>query len=157
MRKALCSLAIGGVLVFSSGAMFAQSDSSMQQQPATPQGGAMQSGGMHHGGGMMSSDQQLAHMTKKLKLTSDQQSQIKPILDDRQQQMMALHQDSSMSRQDKMAKMKSIHDDSNAKIEAILTDQQKPQFEAMQAKQQQKMMMHKQQGGGAEAPATPPQ
>jgi len=86
----------------------------------------------------MSPEQQLDRMTKTLQLSSDQQSQIKPILASRQQQMEAIHQDQSLSQQDKMAKMKSLRDDSNAKIEAVLNDTQKQQFEAMQAKQQQR-------------------
>ena len=155
MRKVLCSLAVSGMMVFSSGAILAQSDSSTQQQPPPPQSGAMQGGGMHRG--MMSPDEQLAHMTKKLNLTSDQQTQIKPILQDHQQQMMALRGDQSMSRQDKMTKMKSINDDSHSKIEAVLNDEQKQKFESMMAKQEQHKMMHGQQGGGTEAPATPPQ
>jgi len=58
-------------------------------------------------------------MTKRYDLSADQQTQIKPIIANQQQQMMALRQDSSMSRDDKMAKMKSIRDDSNTKIQAI--------------------------------------
>ena len=139
MLKSLCSIAISGVLALSTGAVFAQADSSGQQ----PQSSTMQSGEtggqMHHGGRMMDPDQQLAHLTKALKLTTDQQSQIKPILTDRQQQLMTLRQDSSMSRQDKMAKAKSINDDSHSKIEAILNDQQKQKFEQMQAKHEQRM------------------
>ena len=43
--------------------------------------------------------------------------------------MEALHQDQSMSQEDKMAKMKSLREDSNTKIEAVLNDTQKQQFE----------------------------
>ena len=69
-------------------------------------------------------------MTKELNLTSDQATQIKPILTDRMQQMEALHQDQSMSQEDKMAKMKSLREDTNTKIEAVLNDTQKQQFAA---------------------------
>jgi periplasmic protein CpxP/Spy len=128
MRKSLCSLVLTGALVVAGSSAFAQSDST----PPPP--GAM--AGMHHGMGV---DDQLARMTKDLNLTSDQQTQIKPILVNRQQQMMALRQDQSTSQQDKMTKMKSLRDDSNSKIEAILNDTQKQQFADMQAKQQQRM------------------
>jgi len=40
--------------------------------------------------------------------------------------------------------MKSLRDDSNAKIEAVLNDTQKQQFEAMQAKQQQRWQSRQQ-------------
>jgi Spy/CpxP family protein refolding chaperone len=92
--------------------------------------------GMHHG---MSPDEQLARMTKELNLTSDQAAQIKPVLVDRRQQMQTLRQDQSTSREDKMAKMKSLREDSNTRIEAVLNDTQKQQFEAMLAKQQHRM------------------
>ena len=46
-------------------------------------------------------DEQVARMTKRYNLTSDQQAQIKPILANQQQQMQALRQDSSLpGRQD---------------------------------------------------------
>jgi protein CpxP len=129
MRKSLCSLFLSGALVVAGSAAFAQSDSAAQQPaPTMP--------GMHHG---MSPDEQLARMTKELNLTPDQATQVKPILVDRQQQMMTLRQDQSMSQEDKMDKMKSLREDSNTKIAAILNDTQKQQFAEMQAKQQQRM------------------
>jgi hypothetical protein len=85
-------------------------------------------------------------MTKRYNLSADQQTQIKPIIADAQQKMMALRGDSSLSRDDKMAKMKSIHEDSNTKIQAILNDTQKAQFAQDQQKMQERMM---QRGGGA--------
>jgi periplasmic protein CpxP/Spy len=83
--------------------------------------------------------QQLEGMTKRYNLSADQQIQIKPILESQQQQMQALRGDSSLSREDRMAKMQSIRADSNKKIEAILNDDQKKQFEADQQRMQQRM------------------
>jgi hypothetical protein len=100
----------------------------------------------------MSPEQQAAHLAKALKLSADQENQIKPILADRQQQMEALRHDTSMSQPDKFAKMKSLRDDSNSKIEAVLNDTQKQRFEQMQARQQQRWQQ-KQQGA---APANSP-
>jgi protein CpxP len=129
MRKSLCSLVLTGALAIAGSAAFAQSDAPAHQPLAAAPGG-------RHG---MSVDDQLARMTKELNLTPDQATQIKPILTDRMQQMQALRQDQSTSQADKMAKMKSIRDDSNTKIEVVLNDTQKQQFAAMQAKQQQRM------------------
>ncbi len=78
-------------------------------------------------------------MTKRYNLSSDQQTQIKPILANQQQQMQALRQDSSLSREDKMAKMKSIHEDSSSKIQAVLNDSQKEKFAQDQQRRQQQM------------------
>jgi protein CpxP len=129
MRKSFCSLVLTGVLAVAGSAAFAQSDSTAQQPAPMAPGG-------RHG---MSPDEQLARMTKDLNLTSDQATQIKPILANRQQEMQALRQDQSMSQEDKMAKMKSLREDSNTKIAAVLNDTQKQQFAEMQAKQQQRM------------------
>lgn len=71
-------------------------------------------------------------MTKQLGLSSDQQNQIRPILADRQQKMQALWQNQSLSEEDRRSQMRSLRQDSNAKIEAVLTDAQKQKFEAMQ-------------------------
>lgn len=89
-------------------------------------------------------------------LSTDQQNQVKPILMDQQQRMQLLRLDSSLSPEEKKAKMQSIRSDSNAKIEAILNDDQKKQFEqdhqSMQERTQQRP-----QGGGPGGGGPPPQ
>ncbi len=102
----------------------------------------------------MSPDEQLARMTKRYDLSADQQTQIKPILADTQQQMTALRGDSSLSREDRMTKMMSIREGANTKISAILNDSQKQKFAEDQQRMQQRMM---QRGGGAPAGAPPAQ
>ena len=81
-------------------------------------------------------------MTKRYNLSSDQQAQIKPILANQQQQMQALRQDSSLSREDKMAKVKSIRLDSSTKIQALLNDGQKQKFAQDQQRRQEHMQEH---------------
>jgi Spy/CpxP family protein refolding chaperone len=100
----------------------------------------------------MDPDKRLAHMTKRYKLTADQQSQIKPILQDEQQQMQSMHSDTSTSREDKMAKMKSMREADNQKIEAVLNDEQKQKFEADQQKMQQRRGQHMHGGQGGPPP-----
>jgi protein CpxP len=82
-----------------------------------------------HRRGMMDPAQQLAGMTKRYNLSADQQNQVKPILVDQQQQMLLLHLDSSLSLDEKKAKMQNIRSDSDKKLAAILNDDQKKQFE----------------------------
>jgi Spy/CpxP family protein refolding chaperone len=157
MKRQLCSLVLTGFLA--TGVMLAQEAGSAPEQNA-PQA---EGGGMgHHGGHMMDPDQRLAHMTKRYKLTADQQSQIKPILQDEQQQMQSMRSDTSTSREDKRAKMQSMHEADQQKIEAVLTDEQKQKFEADQQKMQQRRSEH--MHGGAEGappsggqPPAPPQ
>ena len=148
MKNQLCRLAISGLLAtgltLCSAAAFAQQDNAAP----TPDASAPQQGGGHgQWGGHQTPDEQVARMTKRYNLSSDQQAQIKPILANQQQQMQALRQDSSLSREDKMAKMKSIREDSSTKIQAVLNDSQKQKFAQDQQRRQQQM----QQGGAAPA------
>lgn len=137
MRNTLCTLTIAGLLMTASGLAIAQENAA-----AAPQQGG---GYGHHG--MMSPDEQLSHLTKALNLSSDQQAQIKPILQNVQQQGMQIHQDQSLSQQDRWSKMQALHQDTNSKIEAVLNDSQKQKFEEMQAKRQGHM-----RGGEGAAP-----
>ena len=154
MKNQLCRIALSGLLAtgltLGTAAAFAQQDS-----PAAPDVSAQPgNGGGRMGRRQMSPDERLAQMTKRYDLSADQQTQIKPILADSQQQMMALRQDSSMSREDKMTKMMSIREASNTKISAILNDSQKQKFAEDQQKMQQRMQEH---GGGAPAGGPPAQ
>src|SRR5258708_39824636 len=75
----------------------------------------------------------MAMMKEQLSLTDDQIEKIKPILKDRQEKMTALRGDTSLSQEDRRAKMKEIIDASNAKIKPILTADQKEKFDKKQA------------------------
>lgn len=76
---------------------------------------------------------QARHLAKALGLSRDQVAQIEPILADRIQKMQTLRNDASVSPRDRRAQMRQIMQDSNSRIEAVLNDQQKQQFEQMQA------------------------
>ena len=119
-------------LAMSAGVLMAQ-----EAAPAAPtqdtQAQSAQSGARHARNHQMNPDKAAARLGKKLNLTSDQVAQIKPILADRQQQMQSLRADISLSNDDRRAKMKSLFEDSKTKLEAVMNDQQKQQFEQMQA------------------------
>jgi protein CpxP len=70
---------------------------------------------------------------KQLGLTQDQVEQIRPIIADRQQQMESIRDDASLMPRDRRMKMRSVMEDSRNKIEALLTDSEKQQFEQMLA------------------------
>lgn len=82
--------------------------------------------------------QQLRRLTKKLNLTSQQQDQLLPILTDRQQQMAALLDDSSLSAQDRHTKARALREDSDSKIKAVLNDHQKQQYQQMREHRRQR-------------------
>lgn len=121
MRNKLFALALAAVFALGTTAALAQ-DQGQAQLPAGHPTRAMQ----------MDPDHQLANLTLKLNLTADQQTQIKPILVDRQQKLHALMQNQSLSPDDRRSQSRSIMSDSNSKIEAALTADQKQTFEAMQ-------------------------
>ena len=148
MKRQLCSLVLTGLLA--TGVMLAQEPGSAPEQGAPQADG----GGHHHGRGFGDPDQRLAHMTKRYNLTADQQSQIKPLLQDEQQQMQALRSDTSTPREDRRAKMQSIHQASTQKIEAVLTDDQKQKFEADQQKFESRRAEHRHGGGEGAGDAT---
>ena len=124
MRNQLFTLALGGLLTLGvSAAAMAQDNAAPAAAPTQDQG---------RGPGRMNPDRQLEHMTKELGLSADQQNQIRPLLVDRQQKMQALFQDQSIAQEDRRARMQSIRQDTQSKIEAVLNDQQKQKFAAMQ-------------------------
>jgi hypothetical protein len=90
-------------------------------------GGKMQGAG--HGEGMrgrgMDADALLQRMTKHLNLTSKQQTQIKPILQNMVKQTQPIVQNQALKREDKMAKIKPIREAAHKKIDAILTPEQR--------------------------------
>lgn len=105
----------------------------------------------------MNPNRQAKRLAKQLNLSQDQVSQIEPILADRDQQMQALRGDSSLAPADRRTKAKGIMDDSNSKIEAVLNDQQKQQYEQMLASRREHRRGGMQGGAPADQPAPQPQ
>jgi periplasmic protein CpxP/Spy len=127
MRNKLFTLALGGVFALATTAALAQ-DQGQAGLPAGHPSHAMR----------MDPDHQLAALTQELNLTTNQQTQIKPILVDRQQKLQALMQNQSLSQDDRRSQAKSIMSDSNSRIEAVLNGDQKQKFEAMQQQKREK-------------------
>jgi Spy/CpxP family protein refolding chaperone len=110
-------------------------------QDTTDQPQTMMQG--RRGRGQQSPEQQLAKLTQELGLTSDEQEQILPMLQDQQQKMQALQMDGSLSMDDRRTQVQSIRKDTNTQIETVLTDAQKQKFEAAMTNAH-----HGGQGGG---------
>ena len=125
----------------------------LAQAPATnqaPSANAPQAAPAQQGHRNFAPNQQAAHMSKRLGLSDDQVAQIKPILADRFQQMQTLRADTSLSEQDRHAKFRALMQDSNTKIESVLNDTQKQQFEKMQA--ERRSHQHNRQAPAASQP-----
>jgi periplasmic protein CpxP/Spy len=74
----------------------------------------------------------LNRMSRVLNLTSDQKAKIKPILEDESSQMRTIFQNQSLSREDRHSKFMALQQDTEKKIEPILTKDQLPKLkEAM--------------------------
>lgn len=68
----------------------------------------------------------LQKLSDELNLTDDQKAQLKPVLQGEVKQLKGVHDDSSLSADQKQQKMSEIHDNAKSQIGSILTpDQQK--------------------------------
>lgn len=96
-----------------------------------------------------SPDEVVDTLAAKLDLSDDQKTQIKPIIADRQQKLQELRSDTSTRPMQKMRKMKGIFEDSDKKIKAVLTDQQKQQYTQMEQQMRQQMRARMQNRGAS--------
>ena len=85
-------------------------------------------------------------MDSKLSLTDDQKNKITPIIATRQLEMRELMANGSGRRLQKARKAKSIMADSNKRIEAVLTKDQKKVYKQMQEEMHDQMRARMQQG-----------
>jgi len=120
-----------------------------EQQNTAPSGSqpAHEHGEWHHG--PPSAAEHMQHLTKELNLTADQQAKIKPILEDQQKQMEALHQDSTLSKEDRHAKAMEMHKNFASQIRGLLTAEQQKKLDAMMAEHEHEMMGHHHEHGQA--------
>jgi Spy/CpxP family protein refolding chaperone len=153
-RKSWAAAAVMAAMLSLGVAAFAQNDQN-GPPPAPPdqQSGqpAEQGLGRHMGGGrrMPSVDDQIKHLTKQLNLSADQQTKLKPILEDQRKQMEAVHNDSSLSREDRFSKMQALRQSSDADIKGVLNEEQQKNFDKMRAEQHDRMKNWHKDGGGA--------
>ena len=123
------TIVLGALL--SASILLAQAPGTSQAPDANaPQAAQTQPGNFHRN---FDPSQMASHLGKRLGLSSDQVAQITPILVGRQQQMQSLRADSSLAPQDRRTKARAIMHDTNGKIEALLNDTQKQQYEQMLA------------------------
>ena len=98
-------------------------------------------------------------LTKQLKLTSDQQTKVQGVFESERSQMETLRQDTSLSQQDRHAKMMDIHKNTDAQVRELLDSIQQKKWDEMQAKREQWMQNRRpgppDAGSGKQSP--PPQ
>jgi hypothetical protein len=123
--------------------------SSLRAQDATN----MPPAGQHSPGprGMFS----MERIAKQLKLTDDVKAKVAPIIESLNKQIGDLRADTSLSREDKMAKRKAIMDDTTALLKPILTDEQFAQWQKVSTRVHRPPAPSPDNGGGT-PPAAPP-
>jgi periplasmic protein CpxP/Spy len=109
-----------------------------QQNPPAKEG----EGHKHAGQQMGNVDDHVKELSAKLNLTADQQAKVKTILQDTHQQVQTVMKDESLSKDDKHARMKALHESVQAKVREVLNDDQKPKFDAMMKDMETNMHGH---------------
>ncbi len=99
-------------------------------------------------------ERQLQMLTERLSLTADQQTQVKALLADQRQKMQALRESNSGAPPDRQ-QMEGIRNDTDAKINALLNENQKAKFAEWQ--KERSARMGRQQGPDQPPPPPPPQ
>ena len=137
------------LMLLAAGLTFAQP--SQESQTPTPD----KHPGMHH---EESADQHLQMLSEKLNLTDDQKAKLRPILQDQMLQMKAVREDSSLSQDDRRAKMMDIRKGTDTQIRELLDPTQQKKWDEMQTKRGE-WMQHRHQGpdSGSDPQSKPPQ
>ncbi len=150
VRVAMLALCMGALGV---APMLAQQDvPPAGQEQGPPPGGRGGPGGPRGGG----PERQMEMMTKELSLTPNQVTSIKAVEADARKQQMALREDTTTPQDQKREKMMALRTASQAKVRALLTDDQKTKYDAMQARMRERMQNRGGQDGGPGGPPPPP-
>ena len=115
-------------------AAMAQTTTDTSTTPSTPSDSPDTSGSSHkwgHHHGFFSPDQELKFLTTKLTLSDTQQGEIKPILVSKDDQLKALHDNTSLTEDQKHQQMKTIFETTHEQIKGYLNPAQVPLFESM--------------------------
>jgi len=152
LKKYVLVLVAAGALSIAAPLASAQDNQSNDQ--ASPP--SQDNGGRHHG--PPDPAERTARLTKQLKLTSDQQPKVRAALQSENSQMQTVHQDASLSQQDRRAKMMDIRQATDSQIRALLDSTQQKKWDEMQAKREQRMQGRRQGApdGGSVGQAPPP-
>ena len=102
---------------------------------------------------MPNPEHQLEHMTRMLNLTDAQQQQIRPILVDRNQQMMAIRNNATLTTEQRQEQMRKLMSDSRGQVRNVLTDAQRQQWDEAREKRERR---HREPAPAQPAPTTPP-
>ena len=136
--KLIAIIALGGLAAFGT---VAQAQDATNTPPA----------GEHHRPGGPGGPRMGGRMAEELGLSADQKTKFEAIMKDQAEQMKTLRDDTSLSQEDKRAKIKAIREATNDKVKAILTADQYAKYLELQK------LQHNRRGpGGPGGAGTPP-
>jgi periplasmic protein CpxP/Spy len=140
MPNRVFKFAYGVMLTFGMASLALAEDNAVQQPSAREQLQRIHT--------PQSIDQELAHLTKDLELTPEQQQQVRPLLQKHHDRIQALlDKNPSSSRQELGPQIHAISDDTHHEIHALLSDHQQ---------QLEKAMQHHEHNGGENRRPVPP-
>ena len=95
-------------------------------------------------------EKRVAHLTEQLGLDADQQAKLRPILEEEGRDLKAAFDDARASgKKGGMREIaKPIRERTDARIEALLKDEQKERFQALRKEQRERMERRHMGGGG---------
>ena len=140
----IAALAAGSLLVWS----LALRAGDTNTPPSTPPAGAPPAG--HRPPGVRGGP-----MLEQLNLTADQKPKVQAIMDAQREKMRDLRQETSLTPEDRRAKMKAIHDDTTTQMKAVLTPEQFEKWQKMPPAGMRERRNGPPQGGNP-PPGTPP-
>jgi periplasmic protein CpxP/Spy len=140
VRNLQFTLAYGVMLILGIAGLAVAQDNGSQQPSAREQ--------LQHIHTPQSIDQKLASLTKDLELTSEQQQQVRPLLQEHHDKIQALlDKNPRASRQELGPQIHAISDETHRQIHALLTDHQK---------ELEKAMVHHEHNGEENRRSAPP-
>jgi Spy/CpxP family protein refolding chaperone len=99
------------------------------------------------GGRGMNPERRMEMLQKQLKLSPDQATQLKSILDDQRAKMETLRSNTSLTQQDRRSQMMTMHQEEETKIHAVLTPDQQKKYDDMEARMRERMQERRKDGG----------
>lgn len=88
-------------------------------------------------------EKRMQHLTKELNLTKEQQEKIRPIIEKEMKDIRDVRENTSLTQEQKMEKIKVIHQGTQAEVNKILTPEQQKKYAEMQEKAREEMAEHK--------------
>ncbi|MGO8795807.1 MAG: hypothetical protein ACLQLC_13370 [Candidatus Sulfotelmatobacter sp.] len=124
------------------GLIYAVTPSASSQDNGT---NAQQAAPAEHGRGHFDPARRTEMLTKRLNLSSDQQSKVLDIYKSAQSQMESLRSDASVPQADRHAKMQEIRKNTDDQVRGVLNSDQQKKFDEMQSRHEQRQQPQQQQ------------